>query len=77
MQREERDLETIPVGALGIVALRGCNELGSKIDNYIVDWRRASESEHKSTIAFAGYQRDTYLMNTKVCISLIACKSNC
>ncbi|MEE0421083.1 MAG: ribose-phosphate pyrophosphokinase [Lachnospiraceae bacterium] len=63
---EERNLETIPVGPLGIIALDSCKTLGKKINNYLVDWRRERESEHKSTIAFEGYQRDTYLLNTKV-----------
>ena len=31
-EREEmRNLETIPVGSLGIVALRSCQDLGTKI----------------------------------------------
>lgn len=63
---EERNLETIPVGPLGIIALDSCKTLGKKINNYLVDWRRERESEHKSTIAFEGYQRNTYLLDTKV-----------
>ncbi len=57
------DFTSIPVGQLGIVALPGCEELANKIDNWIVKWRTERESEHKSTIAFTGYQRDTYIMN--------------
>ena len=56
---EERNLETIPVGPLGIVPLESCKELGQKIDQYLVKWRRERESEHKTTIAFEGYQRDS------------------
>ena len=55
--------ETIPVGQLGIVALPGCEELAEKIDKYLVRWRHERDSEHKSTIAFAGYQRESYLLN--------------
>ena len=55
--------ETIPVGQLGIIALPGCEELAEKIDKYLVRWRQERDSEHKTTIAFAGYQRDTYLLN--------------
>ena len=57
------EFESIPVGSLGIIAMHGCEELGSKIDSYLVKWRAQRENEHKSTIAFAGYQRDTYLIN--------------
>lgn len=66
MQQDQRDLESIPVGALGIVTLKGCEELGTKINNYIVDWRSERENEHKSTIAFSGYQRDNYILKTEV-----------
>ncbi len=55
---------TIPVGPLGIIALPGCEELAKKIDDYITSWRDERESEHKSTIAFYGYQRDTYIIDT-------------
>ncbi|MGI6772264.1 MAG: ribose-phosphate pyrophosphokinase [Clostridiales bacterium] len=59
------DFTTIPYGPLGIIATPGCEELAEKIDRYIVEWRASRESEHKSTIAFAGYQRDSYLVNVK------------
>ena len=55
--------ETIPVGQLGIIALPGCEELAQKIDKYLVSWRHERDSEHKTTIAFAGYQRESYLLN--------------
>ena len=56
------DLQNIPYGKLGILALPGCEELALKIDNYLVGWRTKRESEHKDTIQFNGYQRDTYLL---------------
>lgn len=56
------DLQNIPFGKLGILALPGCEELASKIDSYLVSWRTKRESEHKTTIAFKGYQRETYLL---------------
>lgn len=58
-----REITTIPYGPLGIIALPGCEELAAKIDKYLVRWRSQQESEHKSTIAFAGYERDTYLLD--------------
>ncbi len=64
--QNNRELDTIPVGALGLINLRGCEELGSNINNYIVEWRKERESEHKSTIAFAGYQKDNYIVSTSV-----------
>lgn len=65
-REEKRNLETIPVGSLGIIALQGCKTLGEKVDQYLVKWRAERESEHKGSLAFAGYQRDSYLLNAKV-----------
>ena len=35
-REEKRNLETIPVGSLGIISLEGCKVLGDKIDKYLV-----------------------------------------
>ena len=67
MNREEkRNLETIPVGSLGMISLPGCKTLGEKVDHYLVKWRAERESEHKDSLAFSGYQRESYLLNAKV-----------
>lgn len=58
------EVQTIPYGPLGIIALPGCEELAQKIDNYLVKWRKDQAEEHKDTIAFYGYQRDTYIIDT-------------
>lgn len=63
MPQQEKTLETIPVGTLGMIALESSKTLGQKVNDYIVDWRKARESEHTSTIAFSGYQRDSYLID--------------
>ena len=65
-REEKRNLETIPVGSLGIIALEGCRVLGDKVDKYLVKWRTERENEHKDSLAFSGYQRDSYLLSTKV-----------
>ena len=61
---DERNLETIPVGPLGIIPLESCKELGDKVNSYLVAWRNEREHEHKSNIAFKGYQRDSYIIGT-------------
>ena len=65
-REEKRNLETIPVGSLGIIALEGCKSLGKQVDQYLVKWRAERESEHKDSLAFSGYQRDSYLLKAKV-----------
>ena len=66
LRRNERILDNIPIGALGIIALDGCQEMGKKVDDYLVKWRREDGHEHKDDIVFNGYERDTYLINAKV-----------
>lgn len=66
VREEKRNLNSIPVGYLGIVPLEGCKTLGDKVDAYLVKWRTERESEHKNSLAFSGYQRDSYIIQTKV-----------
>lgn len=61
-REEKRNLETIPVGPLGLIPLPSCRELGDKVDEYLVKWRTERENEHKNTLSFAGYQRDTFIL---------------
>lgn len=65
-REEKRNLETIPVGSLGIIPLEGCKPLGEKVDYFLVKWRAERESEHKDSLAFTGYQRDSYILDAKV-----------
>ena len=62
---EEKTIETIPVGPLGVIPLQSCAELGEKVNRHLVEWRRERQSEHKSTIAFTGYQRDNYIIDAQ------------
>ena len=66
VREETRDLETIPVGSLGIIPLKGCESLAEKIDAYLEQWRTERESQHKTTLAFSGYQRDSYILKSRV-----------
>ncbi|MDO4363980.1 MAG: ribose-phosphate pyrophosphokinase [Clostridia bacterium] len=60
------EVQTIPYGPLGIIALPGTEALAAKIDNYLVKWRAEQAAAHKENIAFYGYQRDTYLIDTTI-----------
>lgn len=66
LRRNERVLDNIPIGALGIIALDGCQEMGEKVNDYLVKWRRESGHIHKDDVVFSGYERDTYLIDAHV-----------
>jgi ribose-phosphate pyrophosphokinase len=63
MTSDEKIIKTIPAGKLGIIALESCKDLGEKINQYLVAWRKEKENQHKDTIAFSGYERDSYLIS--------------
>lgn len=60
----KRNLESIPVGALGLIPVTGCEKTGAEVDQYLTRWRAERESEHKNSLAFEGYQRPSYIVST-------------
>lgn len=66
LRRNERVLDNIPVGALGLIALDGCTEMGANVNDYIVKWRHEDGHKFKDDVVFNGYEKDSYLINAKV-----------
>ena len=66
LRRSERNLENIPVGALGLIPITGCEELGEQVNKYLVKWKKESENQHIGDVVFNGYVRDNYIINTNV-----------
>ncbi len=64
MHYDDNTIESIPVGVLGLIPMSNCSALGEKVDKYLVQWRHERQSDHKTTIAFRGFERDTYIVNT-------------
>ena len=50
MPNDERNLETLPDGALGLIPLESCKELGLKVDKYLVGWREKRQHQHASDL---------------------------
>lgn len=65
MLYEEKQIETIPVGPLGLIPLKSCTELGEKVDKWLVEWRKERENEHTTSLHFAGYQKDSYILGVR------------
>ncbi|MBO7375191.1 MAG: ribose-phosphate pyrophosphokinase-like domain-containing protein, partial [Lachnospiraceae bacterium] len=62
---EIRDLNSIPVGSLGLIPWESCRELGNKVNDYLVKWRQERENQHKDTLHFDGYERDSYILKSR------------
>ena len=65
-KEEKRNLETIPVGSLGMIPLKGTRPLAEKVDYYLVKWRAERENEHKGSLAFTGYERPSYILDAEI-----------
>ena len=64
LRRSERILDNIPAGKLGIIALDGCQDMGNRVNDYLVEWRK--EDSHLNELGFDGYSKDNYLIDAKV-----------
>lgn len=64
MQRTK--LENIPVGPLGFIPIIGCQELGKKVDDYLVKWRKETAENTENDIVFQDYSKDSFIVDAKV-----------
>ena len=62
MPNDERILETIPTGILGIIPTKSCADLGAKVDEYLTTWRENREHEHQHDAAFKDYHKKSYII---------------
>ena len=64
--QQEHDLNTIPMGPLGLIPIDGCQELGRKVDAYLVEWRKKRQNEHKTSVLFSEYEKNSYIIDSHV-----------
>ena len=65
MPNDSNLLTTIPVGELGVIALQSCTALGERVDKYLAKWRAKRNHAEKTTISFNGYEKNSYLVQSK------------
>ena len=63
LHRTERTLENMPVGPLGFIPVDGCQELGKKVDEYLVKWRNEKAGDLKDDAVFVDYAKDSYIVD--------------
>ena len=61
-QATTKDLTTLPVGRLGLIPLISCKDLGEKVNEWLIQWRKERSHEELDSFAFEGYQRESYLI---------------
>lgn len=63
MSQDKKIYDKIPVGRLGLVALKSCQTLGDKVNDYLVEWRSKRQDKNIGTIAYGDYKKDSYLLD--------------
>ena len=63
MANDEKLLQTLPTGTLGLIPLESFKEMGKRVDKYLVKWRARRDHDHADTITFNRYKRDTYILD--------------
>lgn len=64
MKRHDKLAETMPTGTLGILALESSRAMGQRVNDYIVGWRRERAKNHTAASSFAGYSRDSFIIDS-------------
>ena len=66
LRRTNRTLENIPVGPIGFIPVEGCKEMGKKVDDYLVKWRKEALAETEAFSVFDDYSKDSFIVDAKV-----------
>lgn len=69
-QATTKDLTTLPVGRLGLIPLISCKDLGEKVNEWLIQWRKERSHEELDSFAFEGYQRESYLIRSRQHVSV-------
>ena len=59
-----KDLSNVPFGPLGIIAMAGCEELGNKINTWLLKWHSLQEIQDEEYYTIPGANRDTFLIKS-------------
>ncbi len=57
-----KDLNSIPMGPLALIAMPGCEELGEKINAWLEKWNKLQEVQDEEFFTVPGANRDSFLM---------------
>ena len=66
LRRTNRTLENIPVGPIGFIPVEGCKEMGKRVDDYLVKWRKEALAETEALSVFDDYAKDSFIVDAKV-----------
>ena len=56
--------EIVPYGPIGIVALKGMDEMAKTVDSFLVEWRHERGIAEQNSILFKGYDKETFIVDS-------------
>ena len=56
--------EIVPYGPIGIVALKGMDDMAKTVDNFLVEWRHERSINEQNNILFKGYDKETFIVES-------------
>ena len=59
-----KDLKSIPVGPLAIIAMSGCEDMGRKVNAWLQKWNSFQETQDEEFFTNPGPNRDSFLIKT-------------
>lgn len=65
-RNDETLLTRKPLGPIGLIALKSCEEMGRKVDEYLVTWRANRQADHLDEITKSGYLSGSYQVEVEV-----------
>ncbi len=57
--------DSLPFGRLGIIPLKSCTAMGSRVNNYLYEWRSERKHELRHNKEYTGYERDSYIIEAE------------
>lgn len=66
MSNQIDPFNTIPVGPLGLVPMKGCESFVEKVDAYLSMWRQQRQHSPENSLSFLEYQKDSYIVDAAV-----------
>ena len=58
----DKDLKSIPIGPLGVIPMAGCEEMGRKVNSWLLKWNSLQEVQDEEFYTQPGVNRDSFLI---------------
>ena len=63
-RKSDIENELVPFGPIGIISLKGTEEMARTIDSFLVEWRHDRGVAEKDSILFKGYEKESFIVDT-------------